>query len=325
MKIFIYCRHFAPSIGGMEKLLEGLAGEFLRSGHQVTVATETPGEADLPYPVHRAPGFNDFMRLARASDVILTAPLSLRRLPEMVLARRPIVAVHPDRHGGPAAWLKAIAARLVTNVVPSRYMAHYFPRPIVIENLFDARNFGRPAGEHERDGIVFLGRLVEHKGCQILIRAVARIAPAYPDARLTIVGEGGQRGELEALVQELGLAERVTFAGPVTGEALAKLLQASKLMVVPTMGEEPFGIVALEGLASGCRMVVARSGGLTEAVGDQAIIFERGDVDACAAALRQALDETAPPDRKAVERHLAQFQPSRIAARYLQVLEEVAR
>ena len=308
----------------MEKLLEVLAGEFVRSGHRVTVATETPGGGEFPYPVHRAPGFAEFVRLARGGDVILTAPLSLRRLPQMLLARRPIAAAHPDLHGGRAAWLKHLASRFVANIVPSHYMARFFPRPIVIQNPFDAENCRWPDDEDKRDGIMFLGRLVEHKGCRVLVEAFARIADSYLDARLTIVGEGDQRAELEALVTELDLADRIAFAGPVTGPALAQLLRASRIMVVPTTAEEPFGIVALEGLASGCRMVVARSGGLPEAVGDQAIIFERGDVHGCAAALRQALDETTPPNRELVERHLAQFQANVVADRYLEVLGGLA-
>jgi len=320
MKIFIYCRHFAPSIGGMEKLLEILAGEFVRKGHEVTVATETPGEVGLPYPVHRAPGFAELVRLARASDVVVTAPISLRRLPALVLGGRPIVAAHPDRHVGRSARLKDLVARFVTNIVPSRYMARHFPRPIVIENLFDARAFRWPEGQDKRDGIVFLGRLVEHKGCSILIRAFACIAESYPDTRLTIAGEGAQRGDLEALVRDLGAGDRISFTGPVTGPALTHLLQTSRIMVVPTVAAEPFGIVALEGLASGCRMVISRSGGLPEAVGDLAIFFESGDVESCAAALGRALDESSPPDRESVERHLAQFQPDRIADRYLEVL-----
>jgi glycosyltransferase involved in cell wall biosynthesis len=241
----------------------------------------------------------------------------------MMLARRPIAAAHPERNGGPAARLKDLAARLTANIVPSRYLGGHFPRPIVIENPLDGHAFPWPEEGGKREGIVFLGRLVEHKGCQIAVRAVASLAVSHPDARLTIAGEGDKRAELEAFAHELGIADRVTFAGVVTGPALTQLLQQSRIMVVPTLSHEPFGIVALEGLASGCRMVVARSGGLPEAVGDHAILFERGDVAACAAALRQALDESAPPDRAAVERHLAQFRPDRIAGRYLEVLEKL--
>jgi len=322
LKIFIYSHHFAPSVGGMEKVLEILAGEFVRKGHQVTVATETPGELALPYPVHRAPGFAEFVRLARASEVILTAPISLRRLPQMLLARRPIAGAHPSPNGGWSASLKNFAARFITNIVPSNYIAGHFPRPIVIGNPIEVQAAG-PEGT--REGVVFLGRLVELKGCEVLIRAFAQVAASHPDLHLTIAGEGEQRADLEALVQQLGLSGRVTFAGLVTGPALTKLLQANRIMVVPTIVNEAFGIVALEGLAAGCRVLVARSGGLAEAVGDQAIVFERGDVAACAAALRQALEETTPPDRAAVERHLAQFEPGRVADRYLEVLAGLTR
>jgi len=325
VKVLLYCRNFAPSVGGTEKLFGILAREFVGAGHAVTVATETPDECELPYPVNRRPGFGELVRLARASEVIVTAPLSLRRLPALMLARRPIAAAHPSWHEGRAARLKDLVARFFTNIVPSRFLAGYFPGAIVIHNPFEAGVFKWPEGASERSGIVFVGRLEEIKGCQVLVRAFARIAAAYPDVPLTIAGEGPQRAELEALARELGVAERIAFRGLVTGPALVELLQASRIMVVPTLIDEAFGIVALEGLASGCRLVGARSGGLPEAVGDQAIVFERGDDEACAAALCEALAETGGPDRAAVERHLAQFQPERIAARYLDVFANLVR
>lgn len=321
MKIHIYCRNFAPAIGGMERLLETLAREFARAGHDVHVVTETPGEADLPFPVYRAPGFRRYVELARGSDVILSAPLSLRRLPAQLLAGRPIVVAHPDQFGGRSRALKRIAAHLVTNVVPSAFMGQFFPAPVVILNPYDRQAFPWPGAGEGRGGIVFAGRLIPRKGAGLLVEAFARIAPAHPDTHLTIVGEGPEEQAIRQIADQAGVADRVRFTGSLRGEAVGREFRRHAIMVVPTLSEEPFGIIALEGLASGCRMIVARSGGLPEAVGPHALQFERGDVAGLAACLEQALAEREPPLREAVERYLEDFAPERIAARYLEVLE----
>lgn len=327
MRIHIYCRSFAPAIGGMERLFEVLAREFVRRGHAVTVVTETPGEPDPELrpdlKIVRAPGFSRYLALAREADVVLTAPLSLRRLPAQLLARRPLAVAQPMVYADAGLGLllgplKRMLARLAPNIVPSRYMARQFPAATVIPNPYDADVFRWPEGDPERSGVLFVGRLVAEKGCDLLLRAFARLAT---QARLTVVGEGPERAALERLAGELGIAERVDFRGPLTGQPLAAAMQAHRVMVVPTLCAEAFGIVALEGLACGCRMVVAESGGLPEAVGDLALTFPRGDGAALAALLETALGgDDGPPARATVEAHLARFTPERIADEYLALL-----
>jgi len=326
VKILIYSRTFNPAIGGMEKLQEVLAGEFQRQGHGVEVITETPGAADLPYRVHRQPGSLQFWRIARRADVILTAPLSLKRLLPQALSLRPILVAQPDAMlGGKGlaqglfAWLKRRVVGRVISIVPSRYLAQYYRRSVVIANPYDPAVFHWPkdAGAPRRD-ILFAGRIVRWKGVHVLVEAFARIAVARPEVRLTIAGDGAQRGEVEAQVAALGLGERVTFTGIVRGEALGDLMRRHAVMVVPSVNEEPFGIVALEGLACGCRMVVSEFGGLPEAVGDQALLFPPGHAGALAKRLGEALDAPVP-ERVEVEGYLARFAPARVAGQYLEV------
>lgn len=326
MRIHIYSRSFAPSVGGMEMLMEILAREFQRQGHVVEVVTETPGLAEFPFPVHRLPGFWHYVRLARSGEVILTAPLSLRRLLPQLLARRRIIVTHPllfadkGRHRFAAA-LKRITVHFLTNIVPSYFMAARFPRPVVIENPYDAETFSWPDTPANRRNILFVGRLVQEKGCHILLHAYARISSTPNSARLTIVGDGPERPALIRLASALGISDRVTFLGAVSGPPLARTMQAHGIMVVPTVCEEAFGIVALEGLASGCRMIVARSGGLPEAIGPMGLIYPLDDAEALAACLEQALAPgEAGPDRQEVETWLEAFAPARIASRYLAVL-----
>ncbi len=330
MRIHVYSRSFAPAIGGMEKLIEVLAGEFIRQGHEVVVVTETPGEADLPYPVIRQPGLLDYYRAARDADVILSAPLSLRRYPAQALSRTPLCIAHPVPFPSSgrqrlAGQIKSLVSRHVVNIVPSTYMAGHFPAPVVIYNPFDPNALAPKTVDQDRSNVIFVGRLVPEKGGNLLLEAFAR-ARAANGARLTVVGDGPQRAALEFQADRLGIADRVRFTGPLRGSEVWAQMRSHRIMVVPSTWEEPFGIVALEGLACGCRMIVAESGGLPEAVGPLALSFARGDVAGLADCLDRALspDDQLPSD-EAVTAHLAQFQPQRIAAQYLAILEAAAR
>jgi glycogen(starch) synthase len=92
-------------------------------------------------------------------------------------------------------------------------------------------------------------------------------------------------------------------------------------MVVPSVMEEPFGIVALEGLACGCRMVISKAGGLPEAVGRFARIFRNGDVAELSAALRYELvrNRSDEEDRN-IKAYLSNFSPNATAKKFLTLL-----
>jgi glycogen(starch) synthase len=295
----------------MERLLHTLCEEFVRQGHSVDVVTETTGTIAASYPIRHRPSTREYLAIARQADVILSAPLSLRRLGPQLASRRPVCVAHPlvpliVYPGIPfRAWrrlviphaIKRLAAFLVTNIVPSRHMARAFPRAVVIPNPFDAAVFNRDGAEQRGRNILFAGRLIVEKGCDILLRAFAQISAAYPEVCLTVAGDGPKRAEIEAMAVQLGVADRVRFTGNIAPDALAAEMRAHGALVVPSLWEEPFGIVALEGLACGCAVVVSRVGGLPDAVGECGLMFERGDVDGLARCLRQVLDGTWKPGR----------------------------
>jgi glycogen(starch) synthase len=199
LKIHIYCRTFAPNVGGMERLIETIAKEFITLGHAVHVVTETPDRTDcalnLPFTVYRQPSFIEYVRLARSSDVILSAPLSLRRLPAQILSGRKIFVSHPDRYGGSGgdarrSFLKRQISKYLVNIVPSQFMAKFFRSPHVILNPYDDTAFFLPNDSMPRKDIIFVGRLELIKGCHLLIEAFSRIAEEFPEQNLTIVGDG---------------------------------------------------------------------------------------------------------------------------------------
>jgi glycosyltransferase involved in cell wall biosynthesis len=142
-----------------------------------------------------------------------------------------------------------------------------------------------------------------------------------PGRRLTIVGDGPEAAALVWRAEEWKVADRVTFTGPKRGEKLARLMNAHRILVVPSRWAEPFGIVALEGAASGCTVVASDGGGLPEAVGPCGGVFASGD----AASLAQALENVPPPVPAAVAAHLARHRAGAVVAAYEEMLLALTR
>ena len=111
----------------------------------------------------------------------------------------------------------------------------------------------------------------------------------------------------------------VTFAGAKQGVELVNLLNAHRLMVVPSRWPEPFGIVALEGIACGCVVIGSTEGGLAEAIGPCGVTFSNGDAEALAGAVQNLLEnpELEESFRDQAAAHLAHFEAKVIANRYL--------
>jgi glycosyltransferase involved in cell wall biosynthesis len=125
------------------------------------------------------------------------------------------------------------------------------------ERLPDERNLGRLARffSHERrPTVIYFGKLIENKGVQVLLEALAGL-----DARAVVVGFGDYRAELEALAP-LG----TLFTGPLEHRHLRHLLPLCDVAVVPSIFPEAFGMVAAEAAAAGVLPVVSAHSGLAE-------------------------------------------------------------
>lgn len=147
--------------------------------------------------------------------------------------------------------------------------------------------------------VAFAGRLVPAKGLDVLLAAMARVRDEIPDARLLVAGDGPARADLERAAQQAGLGDAVTWLGHVGRDALEAALAPAWVHAVPSVWDEPFGIVAAEALMRGTAAVVSRSGGLAEIVEDGVTgrTVPPSDVAALAAALRDTLG-----DRECAER-----------------------
>ena len=336
MKILVYTPAFLPKIGGLELNTAHLADEFRRAGHEVTVVTTTPGGTpDLGYRVVRNPSAGGLLRWTRWCDVFYQANVSLHGLWPLLLIRRPWVVSHHSwycRTDGRIAWQDRLKRWLLrfadVSIAVSRKVADDLPTPsVVIPNAYRDELFRRLEGCERSEDLVFLGRLVSDKGVDILLDALARLAGEGLRPRLAVIGGGPEAIALRQQAARLGLAGQVRFLGVRTGEDLVEILNRHRILVVPSRYNEPFGIVALEGIACGCVAVGSEGGGLKEAIGPCGETFRNGDAADLARVLGRLLrhPEQAAEHLRHAEAHLALHSSARVSAAYLREIEKAAR
>jgi Glycosyltransferase len=161
-----------------------------------------------------------------------------------------------------------------------------------------------------------VARLVPHKGQDTGIRVLAGLSTEFPELRYVLVGEGHYESQLKALATELGVADRVVFAGAISDSDLPEAYATSTVYLGPsrldnTINVEGFGISFLEASASGIPVVAGDSGGVRSAVRDgiTGIVVPSQDVALMSAAVASFLrDEPrrlafGSAGRNAVETH----------------------
>ncbi len=114
--------------------------------------------------------------------------------------------------------------------------------------------------------ILFLGRLTIQKGPWQFLDMAAEVHRLRPDVQFVIAGDGNMLGELIERTCELGLQESVIFAGKVHSKEAKKLYDKADCFVMPSVSE-PFGLVALEAIASGTPVILSKQSGVSEVVG----------------------------------------------------------
>jgi glycosyltransferase involved in cell wall biosynthesis len=173
----------------------------------------------------------------------------------------------------------------------------------------------------------FVGRLTRQKGVDLLVRAVA----AVEGVQLRIVGDGPLSAEVEALVTELGVGDRVELLEHRRADELPELYRAIEVLVAPSIDTpgvvEQFGRVVVEAEACGAAALVSDSGSLPWVGGDAAVVVHQGDIDALASAIGALRDD---PTEVARLRALgpvsaARFSWSSIAAQQSELYRTVLR
>jgi glycosyltransferase involved in cell wall biosynthesis len=142
----------------------------------------------------------------------------------------------------------------------------------------------------DRPFLLFLSRLHPKKGLDLLIPAFGALAQEFPDWLLVLAGpdEGGYRVQLERMVADRGLEQRILFTGMITGEAKAMLLAHADCFVLPSYSEG-FPVVVAEALGYGRPIVITTSCYVPEVAEGEAGLVVSPEVGALAAALREMM------------------------------------
>jgi glycosyltransferase involved in cell wall biosynthesis len=173
------------------------------------------------------------------------------------------------------AWRVIVCTDFMKNEV-NKYFNCPGDKVDVIYNGVNAKKFRFEWTEAERQAwrsklanpdekiIMYVGRFVREKGIHVLLNAASVVLANEPKSKFVIVG-GGNRTALERFVRWAGLQDKVLFTGFMAGQSLLQLYRSADVAVFPSL-YEPFGIVALEGMAAGAAVVASDAGGLKEVV-----------------------------------------------------------
>lgn len=184
--------------------------------------------------------------------------------------------------------------------------------------------------KREPDLLLFAGRLVEKKGVQFLIEALARVRSRRPMARLVVAGDGPERAALAARARALGLSDAVEFRGAVGPAQLAILYRSAAMAVFPFViaadgDQEGLGLVVIEAQSCECPVIASDVPAVRDTVvdGETGLLAPPGDAAALARCIDALIED---PERArrlglggrraAVER----FGWSAVAERYAQIL-----
>lgn len=170
--------------------------------------------------------------------------------------------------------------------------------------------------------VLFAGRLERYKGAQVLIESMKYLSK---DIRIVIAGTGPEELRLKAMS---GKDDRVTFLGFVPGERLWRMMGEAAVVVVPSVWAEVYGLVALEAMCQSTPVIVARSGGLPEVVGESkaGIVVPPGDAKALARAIERVLGDAqlaATMGKAAYERAQQVGNPQSHLAEIMRIYSEV--
>jgi glycogen(starch) synthase len=228
------------------------------------------------------------------------------------------VEKHPQSYiHGTERWMANRAERVITC---SAYMREHVAdiygleesRITVIPNGIDPAELtpvddldalrARYAEPHERL-ILLVGRLVYEKGFQLALEALPGLVEGLGNVRFIVAGSGTAEEDLKRQASELGLDDHGQFLGWIGDDLLHSLYRISDLTVVPSL-YEPFGLVALEAMASGCPCIVADTGGLREIVPADdrvGLRFNGGDPEHLATMVERLLTDAELRDRLVAE------------------------
>ncbi len=358
MNILHIYKDYFPVLGGIENHLKMLAEAQVQAGHDVAVLVCSPDAKTYTEMING-------VQVIKAGRLLTAAsmPLSIAQ-PWQILRRKPDIThiQSPYPLGEFANWLvgraKASVITYQSDVVRQKNLLRVYG-PILKQVLrkvdriitstpryIESSTWLQPVSEKCRPvplavdttrftpvertptdtlKLLFVGRLRYYKGLDTLLKAL----PATPNVHVTLGGTGPMEVECRALVTELNLSSRVTFAGDITDEDLPSYYQQADAFVLPSNARsEAFGIVLLEAMATGLPCISTELGTGTSWIvqdGVTGLVVPPKDPPKLAEAINKLASDVALRQqfgKAGLERIRTTFTPERMVSGIMEVYEE---
>jgi glycosyltransferase involved in cell wall biosynthesis len=333
MRLVFVQEAFWPSVGGIEVLSQRALVALRERGYEPSVITTFAGQ-ELPerdevqgipvyrFPFRRALEDRDLEAIIRCRkgltslkrellpDVIqinfsgpsgyfLLATAEPGDPPIVMAVRHPLDRMTDNPNSlvyrllGASTWVTGNSRSTLEQSIAA--VPEIESRASVILNGLDVPETSPTRLSFDPPQLLCLGRLVFDKGFHLAVEAFSAVRKLFPEARLTIAGDGPERSALEAQVNALGLEAAVRFTGLLSREEVPAAMNEASLVLMPSR-EESFGLVALEAGIMGRPVVATAVGGLPEVVrnGVTGWTVPHDDAEALAAAAVQCISD---PDR----------------------------
>lgn len=330
MRIVIVSLTYLPAIGGLERVMSGLALKWSED-HEIIVFTKNKSSTNdllYPYKIVRDFSLYTLYKAVKNADVYVEANISLYTALVGLLQNRKWWVIHHllYRTQGIISYLKLSLTFFSKNIAVSSFVANeLWGKSKVFYNFVDP-SFRKLSKNRNENTLLYLGRLVSDKGLDVLLKAINQIKSNGKIFNLTIIGKGPDENLLYEHALQLNILPQINFLGILEGEQLINVLNEHKVMVIPSKWEEPFGLVALEALACGCRVVYSNTGGLPEAAGEFSIGYNKNSVDELCNSIMRAFEKPiTESEQEAIEAHLMLFKIENVSKQYLNEFQNKLR
>ncbi len=363
----MHCVYFPPEVGGLESHVYHLCRAMAAAGHQVDVVTSRsqpglprhevmegvrvwrtwlPSRSTLGWAAFAFASMARFGALAENADILHAQDIA-SVLPAMAARRvraAPLVTTYHTSHflrrAGSPFWRPVFRRFLQAadhNLAASEEIAgvgeslapgvRVEPLPNGVDtDLFRPVAPTLPPAVGGRRRLVVPRRLFPKNGVEYFVRALPLMA-AEVDVEAVVVGDGPERGKLEALASQLGVGARVAFLGARPHGEMPGVLSSAELAVFPSLMEAT-SVAALECLACEVPVAASRVGGLPEIVSDDVGgLFEPVSPEDLARNVVRLLRQEDLPARgkEGRRRVVSRWSNARLAARHLEIYEDVIR
>ena len=190
-------------------------------------------------------------------------------------------------HGARRTWSRDVDLFLTPSAAAASFLDGAVPSArLRVKTNFIADPGPPPRDDGARSGFLYVGRLTVEKGIPALLDAWRRRAPG----ELTVMGDGPLRSMVEAAAKDL---PQIRFAGEAQRHEVIEAMRSASALIVPSVWQEPFGLVVIEAFASATPVIAARNGALPELVddGERGLIYDALDPDDLVRAVDQAVSE----------------------------------